>query len=302
MRRTGNIWLIAGFIYSLMACNKAAPLTRTANDMQSVVEAPSTDAKTDRPTETGEGLPGYLIDPAKLAMETQDNLRTITGSAAAVRSVQGPAASLRVLLIKANKRSAKFQKQNQEWTLNGSQIAAVQADAAGAFKIQGSITADELLFLKLEDSAGAQIHYKSTAMATSILWIEGNAAQPMDADHAAQISAQVTAAQSDTRATEVARLIEQLKTTGQCRNCNLAGADLSRLEIVSCDLSFSNLMGAKFVLANLASCNFTNSNLSQADFTQANLAGANLTQTDLSGAVFTGANTDGVVGAQIPGP
>ncbi|HET9236800.1 MAG TPA: pentapeptide repeat-containing protein [Oligoflexus sp.] len=302
MRRTGTIWLMAGFIYSLTACNKAAPLTRTANDLQSVVDAPSTDAKTDRPTETGEGLPGYLIDPAKLAIETQDNLRTIVGSAAAVRSVQGPAASLRVLLIRVDKRSAKFQKNNQDWTLNGSQIVAVQADVAGAFKIQGSITADELLFLKLEDSAGAQIHYRSTAMASSVLWIEGNAAQPLDADHAAQISAQVTAAQSDARATEVARLIEQLKTTGQCRNCNLAGADLSGLEIVSCDLSFSNLMAAKFVLANLASCNFTNSNLSQADFTQANLAGANLTQTDLSGAVFTGANTDGVVGTQIPRP
>jgi uncharacterized protein YjbI with pentapeptide repeats len=302
MRRTVNIWLMAGFIYSLMACNKAAPLTRTANDMQSVVEAPSTDAKTDRPTETGEGLPGYLIDPAKLAMETKDNIRTITGSAAAVRSVDGPAASMKVLMIKANKRTAKFQKQNQDWILNGTEIAAVQADAAGSFKIQGTLSSDDLLFLKLEDTNGSRISYKSTASATSILWIEGNSASALDAEHAAQISAQVTAAQAEVRATELARLIEQLKTTGQCRNCNLAGADLSRLEIVSCDLSFSNLMNAKFVLANVSGCNFTNSNLSQADFTQANLAGANLTQTDLSEAVFTGANTDGVVGAQIPGP
>lgn len=302
MRRTGNIWLTAGFIFSFMACNKAGPLTRTAGDMQSVVEAPSTDAKTDRPTETGEGLPGYLIDPAKLAMETKDNIRTITGSAAAVRSMQGPAASLNVWMIKVNKRSAKFQKQNQDWILDGTQIAAVRADAAGSFKIQGSISADELLFLKLEDSAGAKIQYKSTALATSVLWIDNNAAKSMDADNAAQISAQVTSAQSDARATELARLIEQVKTTGQCRNCNLAGADLSGLEIVGCDLSLSNLMGAKFVLTNLASCNFTNSNLSQANFTQANMAGANLTQTDISGAVFTGANTDGVIGAQIPGP
>jgi hypothetical protein len=285
-----------------MACNKAAPLTRAANDMQSVFEAPSTDAKTDRPTETGEGLPGYLIDPAKLAIETKDSLRTITGSAAAVRSAQGSPASLKVLLIKVNKRSTKLQKQNQDWILNGTQIEAVKADAVGSFKIQGSITADELLFLKLEDSAGTQIQYKSTALATSVLWIQGNAAQPMDAEHAAQISAEVAAAQTDARDTELARLIEQLKTTGQCRNCNLAGADLSALEIVSCDLSFSNLMGAKFVLANVSGCNFTNSNLSQADFTQANLAGANLTQTDISSAVFTGANTDGVVGVQIPTP
>lgn len=302
MRRTGNIWLIAVFIYSLMACNKAAPLTRAANDMQSVVEAPSTEGKTDRPTETGEGLPGYLIDPAKLAIETKDDLRTIAGSTAAVRSVDGSPASMKVLMIKANKRTAKFQKQNQNWILNGTEIAAVQADAAGSFKIQGSISADELLFLKLEDSSGARIQYQSTVVASSVLWIEGNAAKPVNGEHAAQISAELTAAQTDARATELARVIEQLKTTGQCRNCNLAGADLSRLEIVSCDLSFSNLMGAKFVLANLASCNFTNSNLSQADFTQANLAGANFTQTDLSGAVFTGANTDGVVGAQIPGP
>lgn len=119
--------------------------------------------------------------------------------------------------------------------------------------------------------------------------------------HAAQISGQVTSAQVDAMTTELVRLIEQVKSTGQCRNCNLAGADLAGLEIVSCDLSFANLMGAKLVLTNLASCNRQDSKLSQADFTQANMAGANLTQTDISRAFFMGANTDGVIGAQTPG-
>jgi hypothetical protein len=301
MRLTCKIWLMTTSILFLGACNKASPLPRGTNDIQqSIVEAPSTEAKSDRPNETGEGLPGYLIDPAKLAIESQDNVWTVTASPSAVRNQKGEAASVKVWLIKVAKRTAKLLKQNQDWQVNGTQVAAVQADAQGAFKIQASATADDLLFVKLEDAAGAQIHYKSGAVTSSILWIDGNTAKVIDATSSEQITAQVAAAQPDPNAAELARLIEQVKSTGQCRNCNLAGADLSGLEIVECDLSFSNLMGAKFVLSNIVSCNFTNSNLSQVDFTQANMAGANLSQADVNGAIFNGANTEGVTGAQIP--
>jgi hypothetical protein len=297
MRRTCNIWLIAGAIFFLSACNKATTLSREAKDSyQSVVEAPSPEAKSDRPTETGEGLPGYLIDPAKLAIESKDNIRTVIGSAEAVRHPQGEAVRAKVLLIKVSK-SSKIQRQNQDWQLTGTLLASAETDAQGAFKIQGIFTGDELLFVKVEDAAGTQIQYKAGVVTGSTLWIDGTSAKALDASAAEQISQQVESAQA---AAELARLVEQVKSTGQCRNCNLAGADFSSLDIAECDLSFSNLMGAKFVLSNIASCNFTNSNLSQVDFTQANMAGSNLTQADINAAVFTGANTDGVVGAQIP--
>jgi hypothetical protein len=301
MRRTGTIWLMAGTILLLSACNNASPLPRGSHDIhQSVVEAPSTEAKTDRPSETGEGLPGYLIDPAKLAIESKDNAWTITGATGAVRNPKSEAFSINVWLIRVPKRTAKFEKQNQDWQLNGTQLAVVSSDALGAFKIQGAITTDDLLFIKLEDPSGAQIRYKAGSVASSMLWIEGRSAKLIDVSSSEQITAQVTAAQANPNASELARLVEQVRTTGQCRNCNLAGADLSGFEIDQCDLSFSNLMGAKFVRSNIAACNFTNSNLSQADFTQANMAGANLTQTDISAAVFSGANTEGLIGVQIP--
>ncbi len=301
MRRTGTIWLMAGIIFIQSACNKASQLSRSSKDIQqSVVEVPSPESKSDRPTETGEGLPGYLIDPAKLAIESKDGNWTITGVAGAVRNPDGEAISFNILLIKAAIRTAKFQKQGQDWQLNGMQLSVVASDASGAFKIQGTAASDDLLFVKLEDPAAAQIRYKAGSVASSMLWLEGNTAKVIDAGHSDQITAQVTAAQPNANAVELARLVEQVKTTGQCRNCNLAGADLSGFEIAQCDLSFSNLMGAKLVLSNISSCNFTNSNLSQVDFTQANMAGANLTMTDISGAIFNGANTEGVVGIQIP--
>ncbi len=301
MRRTGTIWLTAGIIFILSACNEASQLSRSSRDIQqSVVEVPSTESKSDRPTETGEGLPGYLIDPAKLAIESKDNNWTVTGAAGAIRNPSGEAISINIWLIKAPKRTAKFQKQGQDWQLNGTQLSVVPSDASGAFKIQGTAAPDDLLFVKLEDPAGALIRYKAGSVASSMLWIEGNAAKVIDAGNSDQITAQVTAAQPNANAVELARLVEQVRTTGQCRNCNLAGADLSGFEIDQCDLSFSNLMGAKFVLSNISACNFTNSNLSQVDFTQANMAGANLTQADINGAIFSGANTEGVVGIQIP--
>lgn len=295
MQPTLKVWPIVASILIWGACNKAAPLPGSSTGInQSTVEAPSTESKSDRPTETGEGLPGYLIDPAKLVIESNAGTTSVTGAASAVRHHRGLAVNVNILLVKVSKKTSPLRRQNRDWQVDGTELARVQADTQGAFRIQGVLGTDDLLFIKVEDKAGAQVQYKAAELNEATLWIDGNKAQVIDPTIAEQIASQISSV------TNLALLIEQIKTTGQCRNCNLSGADLSGLEIVNCDLSLSNLMGAKFVLSNVSGCNFANSNLSQADFTQANMAGANLTQTDITGAIFAGANTEGLVGQQIP--
>jgi hypothetical protein len=299
MRHSGKYWLLAGFIILFSACSQSS-LPRSTNDIQTMMTGGSTDAKSDRPTETGEGLPGYLIDPAKLAIESKNNIWTVRGSAGAVRDPEGRPTSIGILLIRAPKKTVGISRDNQDLRINGQRIASVRADSSGAFQIQGQTQDDDLVFVKVEDAAGDQIQYKTGTVNNATLWIENGTARPLDASRASEIANQVETAQLPPSGEELTRLIEQLKTTRQCRNCNLSGADLSGIDISSCDLSFSNLKSTRFALGNLASCNFSNSNLSLADFTQANLTNANMTQADIAGAIFSGANTEGVIGVQIP--
>jgi len=67
--------------------------------------------------------------------------------------------------------------------------------------------------------------------------------------------------------------LAQLKTTNQCPNCDLSGADLQKADLRN---------------ANLKSADLTGANLSGANLHRADLTGANLSNTDLSGATLRG--------------
>jgi uncharacterized protein YjbI with pentapeptide repeats len=75
---------------------------------------------------------------------------------------------------------------------------------------------------------------------------------------------------------------------------NLAGADLSRLDLsglnlAGADLSAASLKGTRLAGANLTGVEFDGADLSGANLTGANLTGANLSRLDLTGAVLSNA-------------
>lgn len=282
------------------ACNKAPSLagnSERSGDFQTIVEVPATEGKTDRPTESGEGLPGYLMDPSKIAIDVKANVWTVTGAAQALRNVSGENLAVDVILVTVNKSSVKQQKSGLNWTMNGSSAATMKSSADGSFVLSASLAADDLLFVKFVDSHPTTIQYLAAQPSSSTLWVEAGGAKPIDQAASDVISGQMAAAQS---AAKLAALVEQVKTTGKCKNCDLRNADLSNISIPGCDLSVSNLQGAKFRSSDLSGCLLNNSNLSQVDFTQANLSNANLTESDISGAIFTSATVTGVIGKQIP--
>ena len=79
---------------------------------------------------------------------------------------------------------------------------------------------------------------------------------------------------------EVKKSLRKLKSTGNCKECLLIGADISGK-----DLTHKNL-----ARANLAGANLTEANLTEADLTEADLTEATLTEVTLSGANLKGTN------------
>lgn len=76
--------------------------------------------------------------------------------------------------------------------------------------------------------------------------------------------------------------IEKLIKTNSCVNCNLDGADFTRMSLVKVNLENANLKNAKFQLTDLSSCNLKNANLGGANF-----GGADLSNCDLQGATYS---------------
>jgi uncharacterized protein YjbI with pentapeptide repeats len=90
-----------------------------------------------------------------------------------------------------------------------------------------------------------------------------------------------------------------------CPDCNLAGVDLKKAQLIGANLAGANLSGADLSGANLRRADLTGADLSGAKLLITNLAGAilvgtNLANADLTGsnlikANLTGANTDGTI-------
>ena len=76
---------------------------------------------------------------------------------------------------------------------------------------------------------------------------------------------------------------------GLLENISMAGADLTKINLVNAGIIEANLAGANLTEANLAGANFTEANLTGADLT-----GANLRNTYFWNANLTGANLTGV--------
>lgn len=85
---------------------------------------------------------------------------------------------------------------------------------------------------------------------------------------------------------------KQLLETKACPGCDLAGADLTRVDLKDANLEGANLAGAKLYLANLANANLQGANLQGAALGGADLANADLRGANLTGAILEGAYLD----------
>ncbi len=97
---------------------------------------------------------------------------------------------------------------------------------------------------------------------------------------------------------EVQENIDTLVATNKCVECNLAGAELNRLDLSGADLRGADLSNATFFLADLSNTDLRGAIMRGTQLGGADLAGADLRQADLRGVKMAGAY---LVGARIDG-
>ena len=103
-----------------------------------------------------------------------------------------------------------------------------------------------------------------------------------------------TIANADNESDKVKENIKTLIKTKTCLGCDLAGAELMRMDLSGANLQGADLTGAKLFLTNLSGANLRNTRLQRtgfggADLAGADLRGADLHEVDFSGAYLTGA-------------
>jgi uncharacterized protein YjbI with pentapeptide repeats len=82
--------------------------------------------------------------------------------------------------------------------------------------------------------------------------------------------------------------LSKLKSTNNCRGCDLTDANLTNASLMSADLTGADLSGANMSNAYLYLANLTNAKLEGANLTNAHLYGARLKGAKVSGANFSG--------------
>lgn len=83
--------------------------------------------------------------------------------------------------------------------------------------------------------------------------------------------------------------LPKLKSTSNCRGCDLTNANLTNASLMSVDLTGADLTGANLTNAYLYLANLTNAKLEGANLTNAHLYGALIKSAKISGANFSGA-------------
>lgn len=80
--------------------------------------------------------------------------------------------------------------------------------------------------------------------------------------------------------------VEKLKTTKKCEDCDLSGANLTRMNLQGVDLYRAKLSGADLTSTDLRGAYLRRTDLSGANLADTNLKNANMTDADLTGAIL----------------
>lgn len=259
---------------------------------------PNTDAKGDRPQETGEGLPGYLIDPSLLQASRSQESWTIQGAASAVRSRTGAGTTAQKLLVLAYKNNSNaFRREQGLLIVTARVLSSLTSLDNGSFQVLVKSDADDSIFIRLADSyADTELAFKpgSNAADRVMLDVQSNRFQAFDEE-----STQRLASSIDPVGTQQQQILT-LKSTRACRSCNLSGVDLSSADLNGCILTSAVLVGTKFIGADIRNCQMQNANLQGADLTGADLSAADLTGANMSNATLTNAILTNTKGLTLP--
>lgn len=289
--------LLLPLLHGIGACNLNRDFEKK-QDKILVNSAPVPEAKGDRPQETGEGIPGYLLDPDLLVKAMVGTETEISGTAGAVRSVRDNGTQAQMIwLIGYQNGTHSFRREPDRLILSGRLLALVTTQENGAFTARVALAPDEMLFLRLNDGrADAELAFSPGKDATDRVVLDAANGKFLGFDSA---STQKLSTAIDPLGSPAAQLAF-LKATRACRSCTLPEVNLAGVDLNGCVLIGSNLSGADLTGADLRNCQLQMSKLSNANLTRANLSAADLTQADLGNAILDDAVLTNVKGYPAP--
>lgn len=291
-----TITIFLALILGMSGCSLNRDLNR-GKDKTIASSDTAVEAKGDRPQETGEGLPGYLLDPDLLAFQRSSAAVEIKGSARAIRSADEKTQAQRLWIIAYQQGVHSFRREQNQIVLSGRLVAAILTQDDGSFSSQFPLAADEMLFLRLSDGrADHELAFQPGDSARDRVMLDPASGkfQAFDATSTQTLSYAI-----DPQGTPSAQLAF-LKATRACRGCTLSGANLAGADLNGCVLIGTNLAGSDLSGADLRNCQMQGSNLSGSNLARANLTAADLTQADLTNAILTEAILTNVKGYPAP--
>ena len=235
----------------------------------------------DRPLETGEGLPGYLIDPKKLNIDMASETITIEGSPGALLDPEGNPTSATGVLIGWDSK-VMF---NQE----GKAFAIGQAEGLFMSQEDGSFTVSVARFSARSIIVVAEVGREGLVPLSLAgeLGITSAAVASLENETTEFSSLTDSNYQVDQRFDP--EDLRKLLITGECYSCILNGVNISGLSLQNAKLNGSQMTGAIMYEADLTGATIQATNLVGVDLDRAILKGANL-----EGSTFVGAEMEAV--------
>ncbi len=288
-------------LLTLLCGISACHLNKTFQNSQDKTQTssePIPEAKGDRPQETGEGLPGYLLDPELLATTSVGNETEITAQPRAVRARKdGKTLAQKVWIIGYQEGTHSFRREQNQLILSGRLITTVTTQDNGAFVSRFPTVPGEIIFLRLSDNRlDQELAFTPGESASDRVFFDAGSGKFAGFDSS---SSQKLSYTIDPTGTPLAQL-SFLKTTRSCRGCTLAGSNLAGLDLNGCVLIGTNLQGADLTAADLRNCQMQSTNLTNANLTRADLSAADLTGANLTNAILTETILTNVKGYPVP--
>lgn len=251
------------FVFVLLSCNKgidAGDLTGSSSKKSS--------NKEERPHESGEGLPGYLIEPSAITI-AKDKLQVhIKGGEGAIvkETSDGKRVYINVVQLEKNNFDITVKEDNQ--VISGQYIGNITPAVNGSFDKIFIINNDGPVVITISDIKKSNDIKLSDGPKISSIF------KSLTSDLPAQSFTRILAE----NLTSFSKAdLKKIQNSKECIRCNLRGADLSHM-----DLSSGSYMYTDFSHCNLRKTNFFGANLSFAIFTGTNLSEANTTDTNIS--------------------
>jgi hypothetical protein len=240
---------------------------------------------------------GFLIDPTLVEKQGSTQWPEFVGRAGSIRQDMALTTKVtEVELLAFDTVTKPVEAISNVSQLAVRLVASTAVSSDGSFRLGGELRSGELVFLRAPALRNKPVRLDKSKSDKGLVWL--------DADHDLVRQVDIPAAYTLTEQIEpspaLQGMIQRLRNSRQCRNCDLSGASLRGENLANVDLSGARLLGVKLNGSMLANADLRGADLRGADFSGSNLAGADFTGALIEGALFIDAFLETAINLNPP--